>query len=214
MAFSKEYCRVRDLGDIGTHVIDIARYLVGEMVEVCGKTSTYITERPLQSGAVDQLGVVKLEGNVEKGIVDVDDEVAFMIQFGNGAFGSIEATRNGWGRNNFITFEIHGTTGSIYFDYERMNELRVYFQSDPSDRRGFRTIYTGPNHPNGEALWPIPALGIGYAETKVIECHDFIKSIVSDEKVSPDFEDGYKIELICDAIVQSSDENKWIKTGC
>lgn len=195
-------------------MIDIARYLVGEMVEVCGKTSTYITERPLQSGAVDQLGVVKLEGNVEKGIVDVDDEVAFMIQFGNGAFGSIEATRNGWGRNNFITFEIHGTTGSIYFDYERMNELRVYFQSDPSDRRGFRTIYTGPNHPNGEALWPIPALGIGYAETKVIECHDFIKSIVSDEKVSPDFEDGYKIELICDAIVQSSDENKWIKTGC
>lgn len=211
--FQKSIAGSGTLGDIGTHVIDIARYLVGEMVEVCGKTNTYISERPLQSGGVDQLGVVKAEGNVEKGIVDVDDEVAFMIQFDNGAFGSIEATRNAWGRNNFITFEIHGKTGSIYFDYERMNELRVYFQSDPDDRRGFRTIYTGPSHPNGEALWPIPALGIGYAETKVIECHDFIKSIVYNEKVSPDFEDGYKIELICDAVVRSSEENKWIKIG-
>lgn len=134
-----------------------------------------------------------------------------MIKFKNGAVGSIEATRNGWGRNNFLTFEIHGEKGSIFFNYERRDELQVYFADDPVDRRGFRTIYTGPAHPYGEALWPIPALGIGYGETKIIECHDFIKSIIEDVEASPNFEDGYRISLICDAVVKSAEEKRWVK---
>ena len=211
--FQKKIAGSGTLGDIGTHVIDIARYLVGEIDEVCGTLKTHITERPFQQGAVDKLGTVKLEQNVKKAPVDVDDEVSFLLKFNNEAMGSIEATRNGWGRNNFITFEIHGETGSIFFNYERRDELQVYFANDPADRRGFRTIYTGPAHPNGEALWPIPALGIGYGETKIIECHDFFKSIAEDTEVSPNFEDGYKIELICDAIIKSSIEQKWVKTG-
>lgn len=66
------------------------------------------------------------------------------MKFKNGAVGSIEATRNAWGRNNFITVELHGTLGSLYFNYERLNELQVCLAGDPDDRRGFKTIYTGP----------------------------------------------------------------------
>lgn len=111
-----------------------------------------------------------------------------------------------------MTFEIHGETGSIYFNYERRDELQVCFSNDPSDRRGFRTIYTGPNHPYGEALWPIPALGIGYTETKIIEAHDFISAIVNDTDVSPNFYDGYRIAVISDAIIESANSEKWVKT--
>ncbi|MEQ6360488.1 Gfo/Idh/MocA family oxidoreductase [Thermoanaerobacter thermohydrosulfuricus] len=209
--FQKSIAGLGTLGDIGTHVIDIARYLVGEFDEVVSMMNTYITERPIQEGVVDKLGTVKLEGSVKKGPVDVDDEASFMIKFKNGAVGSIEATRNGWGRNNFLTFEIHGEKGSIFFNYERRDELQVYFADDPVDRRGFRTIYTGSAHPYGEALWPIPALGIGYGETKIIECHDFIKSIIEDVEASPNFEDGYRISLICDAVVKSAEEKRWVK---
>jgi predicted dehydrogenase len=209
--FKKDICGSGALGDIGTHVVDMARYLVGEFDEVLGTLKTYIKERPVQQGGADKLGTVKSGGDVPKAPVDVDDEASFSIRFSNGAVGSIEATRNAWGRNNFITFEIHGEKGSIFFNYERRDELQVCFASDPSDRRGFRTIYTGPAHPYGEGLWPIPALGIGYGETKIIECYDFIKSIVEDTGVSPDFEDGYKIELILDAIVESSKSNLWTK---
>lgn len=212
--FQKKIAGSGALGDIGTHVIDMARYLVGEFNEVFGTLKTYIKERPVQQGTVDKLGTVKINDNIHKAPVDVDDETSFMIRFSNGAVGSIEATRNGWGRNNFITFEIHGEKGSIFFNYERRDELQVYFASDPSDRRGFRTIYTGPAHPYGESLWPIPALGIGYGETKIIECYDFFKAIVEDENVSPNFEDGYKIALICDAIAKSSETGKWVKTSC
>jgi predicted dehydrogenase len=211
--FQKKIAGTGALGDIGTHVIDMARYLVGEFDEVFATLKTYINERPIQQGSVDKLGTVKADDNVQKAPVDVDDEASFMIRFCNGAVGSIEATRNGWGRNNFITFEIHGQKGSIFFNYERRDELQVYFASDPSDRRGFRTIYTGPAHPYGEGLWPIPALGIGYGETKIIECYDFFKSIVEDTDVSPDFNDGYKIALICDAIIKSSETQQWTKTN-
>src|SRR6478752_7010861 len=171
---------------------------------------TWIGERPIQSGGVDKLGTVKAEADVPKGKVDVDDEFSTLIKFNNGAVGSIEATRNAWGRNNFLTFEIHGEKGSLYFNYERRDELQVCFSDDPSDSRGFRTVYTGPAHPYGEGLWPIPALGIGYGETKIIETYDFLKSIAEDTSVSPDFEDGYQIAVISDAILESAEKGIWV----
>ncbi|HUC94085.1 MAG TPA: Gfo/Idh/MocA family oxidoreductase [Paenibacillus sp.] len=209
--FRKDVAGSGALGDIATHVIDIARYLSGEITEVMGMTTTWIKERPVQSGGLDKLGTVKAAGDVKKEPVDVDDEVSTLIRFESGAVGSIEATRNAWGRNNFITFEIHGDLGSIFFNYERRDELQVCFSNDPGDRRGFRTVYTGPAHPYGEALWPIPALGIGYTETKIVEAHDFISSIVHDTEVSPNFYDGYRIALISDAIVKSSETGRWTK---
>lgn len=212
--FQKSVAGSGTLGDIGTHIIDLARYLAGEFDEVFATLKTYIKERPLQEGNVDKLGTVKSSRKSKMAPVDVDDEATFLIRFANGAVGSIEATRNAWGRNNFITLEIHGDKGSIYFDYERRDELKVCFTSDPDDRRGFKTIYTGPAHPYGEGLWPIPALGIGYGETKIIECYDFIKAIVEKSKASPDFEDGYKISLICDAVTESAKNEKWVKTKC
>jgi predicted dehydrogenase len=207
--FSKSIAGSGALGDIATHVIDIARYLVGEFGSVNAMMKTWIPERPLQAGGADSLGSVR-GGEGPRGAVDVDDQMMTMIRFENGAIGSIEATRNGYGRNNYITFEIHGTEGSLVFNYERRDELQVCFASDPDDRRGFRTIYTGPAHPNGEALWPIPALGIGYGETKIIEAHDFFSAIANGTTVSPNFADGYKTALIDDAIEESADSGLWV----
>lgn len=208
--FQKSIAGSGALGDIATHVIDIARYLVGEFGSVSAMMKTWIPERPLQTGGADSLGTAR-GGEGPRGAVDVDDQVMTMIRFQNGAIGSLEATRNGYGRNNYITFEIHGTEGSIVFNYERRDELQVCFASDGGDRRGFRTIYTGPAHPNGDALWPIPALGIGYGETKIIEAHDFFTAIATGTAVSPNFADGYTTALIDDAIVQSAESGLWVE---
>lgn len=88
--FRKDIAGSGALGDIGTHVIDFARYLVGEITEVMGVASTFIKERPIQSGSVDKLGTVKASGDVKKEAVDVDDEVSTLLRFENGAVGSIE----------------------------------------------------------------------------------------------------------------------------
>ncbi|AQX15817.1 MULTISPECIES: levoglucosan dehydrogenase [Tessaracoccus] len=208
--FQKSIAGSGTLGDIATHVIDMARYLAGEISSVNAMMTTWIPDRPVQSGGADLLGTSKDAGG-PRAAVDVDDEVITMLKFANGAIGSVEATRNAYGRNNFITLEIHGTEGSIYFNYERRDELQVCFASDASDRRGFRTVYTGPSHPYGDGLWPIPALGIGYGETKIIEAYDFFKAIAEGGTVSPNFADGYQISLIDDAIVESAASGQWVE---
>ncbi|MEG1846929.1 MAG: Gfo/Idh/MocA family oxidoreductase [Lachnospiraceae bacterium] len=211
--FQKKICGSGALGDIGTHVVDMLRYLVGDFDSVMARTATYIKERPIQSSLLDSLGNTKGDINTKRDTVDVDDQCCFMVNCKNGAFGTVEATRNAWGRNNYITFEIHGTKGSIAFNYERRDELQVCFANDGSDRRGFRTVYTGPNHPYGDGLWPIPALGIGYTETKIIECYDFFKAIAEGTQASPNFKDGYAIELISEAVLESAKENTWVKVN-
>lgn len=208
--FQKSIAGSGTLGDIATHVIDMARYLAGEITAVSSMMATWIPERPIQAGGADTLGTTK-GGAGPRATVDVDDEVITMLKFGSGAIGSVEATRNAYGRNNYITFEIHGTEGSIAFNYERRDELQVCFASDGGDRRGFRTVYTGPAHPYGDGLWPIPALGIGYGETKIIEAYDFFKAIVEGGSVSPNFADGYQISLIDDAIVESAETGAWVE---
>ena len=209
--FQKKVAGSGAVGDIGTHVIDFARYLVGEISAVNAMVHNYIPTRPLQSGGLDKLGASDKSGAGPRGDVDVDDEMITMLRFANGAVGSIEATRNAYGRNNYLTFEVHGTKGSICFNYERLDELDVMFADDPADSRGFRTVYTGPAHPYGNGLWPIPGLGTGYGETKIIECHDFFEAIVSGKQPSPNFEDGYKISCIADAILASGKSETWTK---
>ena len=207
--FQKKIAGSGALGDIGTHVIDLARHLVGEIVAVNAMTRTYIKERPQQNSGVDKLGAAQRLTGVPKAPVDVDDEMLTLLRFGDGAIGSIEATRNAYGRNNYLTFEIHGTAGSLCFNYERRDELQVMFADDPPDCRGFRTIYTGPAHPYGEGLWPIPALGIGYSETKIIEAYLFVKAVSEGRQPSPGFEDGYRVSAIADAIIASAERQSW-----
>ncbi|NIZ91231.1 Gfo/Idh/MocA family protein [Kineococcus rubinsiae] len=206
--FRKDIAGSGAVGDIGSHVVDLARHLVGEIASVNALVSTFVPTRPLQSGGADSLGGER-GGAGPRGDVDVDDEVMTLLRFEGGAVGSIEATRNAWGRNNFLTFEIHGTEGSIVFNYERRDELQVCFAADGDDRRGFRTVYTGPNTPYGEGLWPIPALGIGYGETKIIEAYDFFSAVVSGGSVSPSFKDGYQAALVDEAVLTSATTGAW-----
>ncbi len=207
--FQKKIAGSGAIGDIGTHVVDLAHYLVGQISEVNAMTPTYIKTRPVQAGGLDKLGASEKNANAQRGPVDVDDEVVSLLKFENGAIGSLEATRNAYGRNNFITFEIHGTKGSLSFNYERRDELQVMFADDPADARGFRTVYTGPAHPYGDGLWPIPGLGIGYSETKIVECYDLFRAIASGQQPSPNFADGYLTELVADALLKSGETGQW-----
>ncbi|MFC6950697.1 Gfo/Idh/MocA family oxidoreductase [Paraburkholderia dipogonis] len=206
--FNKAKAGSGTLGDIGTHVIDAARLLVGEFVEVNSIVKTFIDERPLPAGRF--FGPAG-EASSEKGKVDVDDMAMTMIKFAGGATGSIEVTRNAWGHHNQLGFEIHGTKGSIAFDYQRLNELRVAFADDPKDAFGFRTIYSGPHQPFGDKLWPVAGMGQGYIDIKSIEWYNFLKAIAENKAASPNFADGVQIERIADAILVSGSSQGWEK---
>ncbi|HLU26021.1 MAG TPA: Gfo/Idh/MocA family oxidoreductase [Longimicrobiales bacterium] len=187
------------LGDIGSHVIDLARYLVGEIDEVAAALETFITERPLP----DRSG--------RTGTVTVDDAAIALLRFENGAIGTLEATRMAPGRKNHNRFEINGSKGSLAFDLERMNELELYLESDPASIRGFRTILvTDPEHPYMQAWWP-PGHVIGWEHTFTHVVYELLKAMADDRLPTPNFEDGVRNQRVLAAIERAAEKRRWVE---
>lgn len=195
-------------GDLGAHIIDLGRYLVGEIKEVCGLMETFIKERPLQA----ELGAgLSAKASNKTGKVTVDDAVSWIGRFKNGAIANMEATRFAQGRKNNITIEINGSKGSLYFDFEDMNRLKFYSADDPADARGFRDILvTESIHPYAGAWWP-PGHIIGYEHTFVHAFADFTKAVVAGKSVQPTFADGLANEKVLAAVSKSAKTRAWVK---
>jgi predicted dehydrogenase len=187
------------LGDIFSHIVDLARYLVGEFAEVCSTKETFVKRRPVKPGGR------------KKGRVTVDDAVTIIGRFRNGALASLEATRFAPGRKNSITLEINGSAGSLFFDLEEMNRLKFFSARDPKDRQGFRDIIvTEPSHPYIDKWWP-PGHVIGYEHAFVHTIADFVKAVVSGKNAHPTFKDGLQNQRVLDAVVRSADNKRWIQ---
>ena len=190
--------------DINSHIIDLARYLVGEFKEVCGLVHTFIPERPIADGSGK--GVRKM------GKVTVPDSAAFLGWLDNKVLANLEATRYALGRKNHIELEINGEKGSIYFDFEDMNRLKFYNGEDPKDRRGFRDIQVTERdgiQPYVGHWWP-PGHGIGYEHTFIHTVADFVNACAEGKPVHPTFEDGLKNQRVLTAVEESSQKGKWV----
>lgn len=182
------------LGDLGAHVIDLARFLVGEIGSVSAVTRTFIPDRP-------------------GGTVDVDDAFEATVEFECGAIGTIEASRFCRGRKNALTFEINGSKGSMVFELERLNELQVHLvDSRPgAGAQGFRQVLVSEaDHPFWQWWWPHGHI-IGWEHTFVHEIHHLLRAIATGGDVRPygaDFEDGYRTAEVCEAILRSSENGR------
>jgi len=195
------------LGDIGAHIVDLALHIVGPIAEVTGTMKTFIEERPLEESS-DGLSA---NGSAQTGPVTVDDAAAFLARFESGAMGTFEASRMVPGRRNRNSFEINGSRGSLVFDLERMNELKVYFVDDDADVQGFRdVIVTEPGaHPYVDAWWP-PGHILGYEHTFVHAVKDLMDGIAADKSPSPTFGDGFRCQAVLDAVEKSAEERAWV----
>lgn len=195
-------------GDLGAHLIDLAHYLLGDMTEVVGMNETFVKERPIPS-AMTGLSASK-SGDGAKGNVTVDDACLFMTKFADGALGSFEATRYATGHRCTNAFEINGSKGSVKFDFERMNELQVYFTDDADDVQGFRRVLaTDPAHAYMEAWWP-PGHTIGYEHTFIHEVYELMEALREDRMPVPNFHDGVKCQAVLEAVERSIAERRWV----
>ena len=183
------------LGDLGAHIIDLGRFLVGEIRSVSALTRTFIEER------------ARLDGK-GTGKVDVDDAFVAVAEFEGGAIGTLEATRYAGGRKNYNCFEINGEKGTLRFDLERLNELEVFWiGEEPKETQGFhRVSVTEGYHPFIANWWPHGHI-IGWEHAMVHEVNHLLDCIVNDKDVAPlgaTFEDGYRCAVVCDAILESA----------
>ncbi len=189
------------LGDLGAHIVDLGRYLVGDFREVCATMETFIKKRPLPG---------KKKGS---GRVTVDDAVVVIGRFRNGALATLEATRLAPGRKNSLTIEVNGSAGSLVFDLEKLNRLRFYRADDPKTESGFRDILvTEPEHPYVESWWP-PGHLLGYEHSFVHTIADFVRGVVAGKSPAPTFTDGLANQAVLAAIAESARQRTWVKLG-
>jgi predicted dehydrogenase len=179
------------LGDLGTHVVDLARFLAGEISTVAGFVHTFLPGRK------------------------VDDALEAAVEFESGAIGTLEATRLALGRRNAFQWEVNGSKGSLAFDMERLNELQV-FRADGDRARGFKSVLVSEtDHPFWDLWWP-PGHIIGWGDTFTHEALHLLRAIAGETDVAPygaTFEDGYRAAEVCDAIVRSGETGSRVQVA-
>lgn len=198
-------------GDLNSHSVDLARYLVGDVRSVNAMMTTFIKERPLPGAGAATFSAGSGGGGT-MGEVTVDDASFMLAEFENGALGSFEASRFAPGRKNFNYFEIYGSKGSIVWDLERMNELHLFLRDDPAYAQGFRTILAteGGQHAYVANWWP-PGHMIGYEHEFHHAVVDFMQAIETGGEIHPNFEDGLRIVEILQAGIAAAQSGQRVQ---
>jgi len=180
------------LGDIGSHIVDLAQHVTGRHVTgVSGLTETFVKSRP-------------------GGEVTVDDAALALARLEGGAVATFEATRFATGRKNGLRIEVNGSAGSLAFDLERLNELELFDGADPAARQGFRRVLvTEADHPWVGAWWP-PGHTIGWEHTFTHEVKDLLDDIAAERDPSPGFADGLQVQRVLDAMAASATTGRWL----
>lgn len=184
-------------GDLGSHAISMARYLVGDIVSLVADRHTITRERPFGSG-----------GAMER--IEVADALRATVEFATGARGTIEASWMAPGRKHTIAAEVWGTKGSVSFDFERLNELQLYTTGQTRGREGFTTILAGPAHQDFAAFVPAPGHQLSFNDLKTIEIRDLVEGLSGGSSPWPDFREAMEVQRAVDACIMSDRTRSWV----
>lgn len=197
------------LGDLASHGVDLARYLLGDISALVSDTATFLTERARPTSATS--GHARATGG-EMGPVENEDFVSSLLRFASGAKGTLEASRIAVGEQNNYGFEIHGTKGAVLWDYRRMGELGVGTGTAYQDQ-SVSTIYVGPAHGDYAAFQPGSANSMGYDDLKVIEAYNFLRSIADGTPYGSTLDDAVRSAVALDAMAESVNTGTWVSVG-
>ncbi|GHJ26153.1 Gfo/Idh/MocA family oxidoreductase [Streptomyces hygroscopicus subsp. hygroscopicus] len=194
------------LGDLASHGVDLARFLLGEIDALTADTAVFVPERARPAGAT--AGHTRATGG-EPGPVENEDYVSCLLRFASGARGVLEACRVSVGEQNTYGFEIHGTKGAVHWDFRRMGELGVSrgtaYQDQPVS-----TVYVGPGHGEYGAFQPGAANSMGYDDLKVIEAYHFLRSIAEGTAHGATLDDAVRSATVLDAMARSAERGAWV----
>jgi predicted dehydrogenase len=185
------------IADLGSHLVDLAEWMVGPVEQVCAQSSTFTRERPDPSG----------EGMLPVG---VEDASSALVRFANGTAGVFEVARTCSRRPCDFTLEVNGSSGTIAFDYSRLNELRLGRSGDEDRLYGMRTIRAEhPDHPYARNWWAI-GQGIGYGASFVNLVGELLAAWPTGPWV-PSLATGLRVQRVCDAMEHSARERSWVR---
>ena len=205
--FDKERAGSGAMGDLFSHVIDMAHFIPGPMTRVTSFQHPFITERPLPSATGSHYALGKPGDPM--GEVSNEDYIGALVEFENGARGSLECSRTVFGPKSECTFELYGTKGAVKWNFERMNELELYLPGNSVAHDGYTRLIAGENHPFHSRFNPGDGNSIGYEEMKCIEAYHFLQSIADGKQGSPSFSDVLSVANAEAAMKRSCENGKW-----
>ena len=199
------------LGDVMSHVLDMAHMLAGPVQRVVSNHKTFITARPLATPGEGTHFSVNPEG--PRSPVTNEDYVGSLVQFENGAQGTLEVCRVVKGPRSEMAFELNGTKGAVKWNFERMNELQLFLPDGTSERDGPVLIQAAPQHPNYDRFYPGPGMSMSYEDLKLIEAYEFAKSVITGEQMEPGFREALAVAEVQEAMVRSLESGSWEDVG-
>jgi len=206
--FQKEYAGLGTLGDLMSHAADMSLMIVGPIKRVIANRETFIKKRPLSTPGEGTHFTTRTDGPF--GDVTNEDYVGMLVQFANGAHGTLEACRVIFGPKVEMAFDVNGTKGALSWDFERMNEMKVYLPDGHESHDGYTRILSDPaHHPGHGAFNPAPGTGLGYDDLKTIEAYHFMRSIIDGKQRSPSFADALAVAEVQAAAAKSWDSGSW-----
>ncbi|MEU5375209.1 Gfo/Idh/MocA family protein [Streptomyces sp. NPDC005968] len=194
------------LGDLASHGVDLARFLVGEIESLAADTAVFIPERARPTSAT--AGHTRATGGAP-GPVENEDYVNCLLRFASGARGVLEACRVSVGEQNNYGFEIHGTRGAVFWDFRRMGELRISRGATYQDQP-VSIVHVGPGHGEYAAFQPGAANAMGYDDLKVIEAYHFLRSVEEGTAYGPTLDDAVHSAAALDAMSGSAERRGWV----
>jgi predicted dehydrogenase len=194
------------VGDLASHGLDLAQYVVGPVTAVLAETSTFITERPEAIGASSHFSR-GADGPLLP--VENEDHVLAMLRFASGARGFLEASRASVGEQNSYAVEVHGSTGSLAWDFRRMGELQLCLDQD-YQAASWATHRVGPDDGEAGAFQPDTAIPLSFDDLKVIEAKRLLSSIVTGSPDGATIADMVVAARLVDATLRSDAEKRWI----
>ncbi len=197
------------LGDLVSHGADLARYLIGDISAVVADTATFITHRPKPTATGSHFA---LATGGEPGRVENEDYAGCLLRFSNGVRGTLEASRVSVGDQNNYGFVIHGSSGSLAWDFRRMGELVTCIGTGYLDQPA-STLYTGPEHGQLAAFQPGAGIAMGYDDLKVIEADGFLRSIVDGKPQGASLTDAVHSAQVLAAMAESATTGRWVNVG-
>ena len=205
--FQRDLAGFGTLGDLMSHVLDMAHLLAGRIRRVVGNRNTFIPSRPLATPGEGTHFSVNPAG--ARGDVNNEDYVGALAQFTNGAQGTFEVCRVVKGPRCEMAFELNGTKGAIKWNFERLNELELFLPDGSDEHDGPVLIQSGPQHPFYASFYPGPANTMSYEDLKLIEAYQFLKAVAEGKQGEPGFAQALAVAEVQDAIARSWDSGRW-----
>lgn len=211
---SEEGGELRAVSDIGTHWLDLLHAITGLEVEaVCADLKVVYPVRLRPTGEVETFsGKLAEEAKTEPIPISTEDFGAILIKFKGGARGSLWVSQVTAGRKNHLRYEIAGSRCALSWESEKPNELWI------GQRDGANQSLLRDPSLLAPSVRPYISFPGGHNEgfpDSFKQCFRSFYSYLEAGDLAapatyPTFADGHREIVLCEAILQSHREQRWV----